>query len=295
MARLVFLSSLLLIPLRVVADYDQFYFSSNVTNWRCSKLAFDCIAPQVCAHESLLDKFYCCGPGSDSVCWSGAQDCSGSNGVPSSTQVGCGNNAFCCLNNREECTQRANQINICWATPENPFANVTEKELNKTFSSLSSARPSASSYSFNSAKLFASTTSGASSSATAASASTTATSSAASPTPTQGDSSGGISGGAIGGIVVGVVGGLAIIGAGCFFLWRRRSNNSKATQDGNPYNGNPNMYGGYGQVPQGSPVPHEKYGMHGAPLVPPTYPPVEMDATSQPVEVEGNKPQNNNI
>ncbi|ORY12422.1 hypothetical protein BCR34DRAFT_300271 [Clohesyomyces aquaticus] len=295
MARLLLLSFLLSLPFRVLADYDKFYFSSNATNWQCDGISFQCPAPQVCAHESLLDKYYCCGPGKDSVCWSGAQDCGGSNGAPSSNQVGCGSgvNAFCCLNTREECTQRFNQINICWATPPTPFANLTDKEVNKTFSSLSSARPKASSYTFDLAQLIASTTSSSSSTATPSvpsSAFPSTTSAPASSTPTQSQSSNsGLSGGAIGGIVVGVIGGLALIGAGCFFFfWRRQGKSSHNELDGNPYTGNGNVQGSYGQPGQ-----NEKYALHEAPQPPPTQHPVEMDATQQhPVEMAGNNPPN---
>ncbi|KAF2190433.1 hypothetical protein K469DRAFT_721292 [Zopfia rhizophila CBS 207.26] len=282
MARLV-LSSFFLFAFGTYADYDKFFFTSEASNWRCPGLRFNCPAPWVCAYDGLLDKHYCCGTGSEDICWNGNTNCGGADKTPSTNQIGCssGQNAFCCLKDREECTQRFNQINICWATAKNPFANFGEEKSNATFSSLSSANPSATTFAFDRAQLTVSSTSAASSSAATSSASISETSTGTSSTPTQtqssNDSDSGISGGAIGGIVVGVVAGLALIGAGAFFLWRRQHNKSVGNKDGNPY-----MQGGYGTVGQGSPTDITKYAMHGVP--------VEMDASVNPVEIEGSKP-----
>lgn len=75
-----------------------------------------------------------------------------------------------------------------------------------------------------------------------------------------------------------------MIGAGAFFIWRRKKANSptKAELDDNPYTHN-----GYGAVAQ-SP-PQEKYAYAQGPAAS-TLPPQEMAANSAPVEVEGSMP-----
>lgn len=187
----------------------------------------------------------------------------------------------------------SDQINICWATAENPIANVSEDRLNETFSSLSSARPSASSLTFDIAALTAtstpasSTASATSSPASSGASATPSETSSQSPAPTGGSS--GVSGGAIGGAVVGGVVGLALIGAGIFFLMRRKS--KKAHQ--NELDGaNPYIHNGYAGVAQAP--PQEKYAHEAASEAPSSsYPPVEMPANTHPMEMEGSKPANN--
>lgn len=164
--------------------------------------------------------------------------------------------------------------------------------MNDTFSSISSNRPSATSYTFNLDRIFPTSTS-VSSSTDAPSSSITSPPSSTSPATTQtsvtpSDDDSGLSGGAIGGIVVGVVGGLALIGAGAFFMWRRKKNNgpTQTELDSNPYTQN-----GYGAVAQHP--PQEKYAYahaDGTSYGGPALPPQEMAATSAPVEVEGSTP-----
>lgn len=88
----------------VSADFDQFYFSSNATDFVCPGLGFGCIPPMICARESVTNLYYCCEPGAtDAVCWKGASDCDGgSKKTPSGSQQSCssGSNAFCCLKTR---------------------------------------------------------------------------------------------------------------------------------------------------------------------------------------------------
>ncbi|KAF2265341.1 hypothetical protein CC78DRAFT_579491 [Lojkania enalia] len=266
--------------LRAFAAYDRFFFASEESNWRCPGLGFACVPPQACVHEGLINKHYCCGAASvDAVCWSGSSDC-GANNEPLSNQIGCdsGQNAFCCLEGREECTQRLNQINICWATAANPYVNITNQQMNATFSSLSAAAPSASRYSFDPQELLASTTSiSPSSSSTPATISTTSKINDPSTISNPDDHSSGLSGGSIAGIVVGVVGGLAIIGAGAFFFWRRGNKKLHRNElDANTY------ASGYAPAPI-----QEKYA-HNMPQGSfPSHPPAEMDVNQAPMEVEG--------
>ena len=192
----------------------------------------------------------------------------------------------------------ADQINICWATPENPIANVTQDKMNETFSSLSSARPSATEYSFDLQALYAtstSTSSSASASATTSGAAGSAAqsqsaSSTASPSPSSSSSSG-LSGGAIAGIVIGAIAVIALIGIGAFILFRRNRKNARAAElDGkahpqNAYqaaqekNGQHFRQAGYSPAPQQEPVE-----MHQEPAT------AEMPASQRPFEMEGSGP-----
>lgn len=173
----------------------------------------------------------------------------------------------------EECTATKDQVNVCWSMIDNPVANLSDTKLNETFSSLSSAKPSASSYPISLAQLQATATPTTSlpaslSASSLFSVSTTTTSSASS---TSGESTEkkGISGGAIGGIVGGVVGGLVIIGLVGLLLFRRRKANTKGEhapiasgtpsehEHGNPYEMNAFQQQNAGMAE--APSPGEKY------------------------------------
>ncbi|KAF9692728.1 hypothetical protein EKO04_009059 [Ascochyta lentis] len=175
----------------------------------------------------------------------------------------------------EECTATKNQVNVCWSTVENPVANLSDTKLNDTFSSLSSAQPSASSFPISLAQLQATATPTTSlpvslSASSLSSASETGSPSAVdTPFPAQSTGQKGISGGAIGGIVGGVVGGLAIIGVVGFLLFRRRKANSigehapiasgtpSEHEHGNPYE--LNAYQQQHAAMAEAPTPMEKY------------------------------------
>ncbi|KAJ4392668.1 hypothetical protein N0V91_011321 [Didymella pomorum] len=184
----------------------------------------------------------------------------------------------------EECTQTKNQVNVCWSTIDNPVANLSDTKLNDTFSSLSSARPSASSFPISLAQLQASATpttslpvslsaSSLSSGTATIPASTDASATSAitnSPEAEPTEEKKGISGGAIGGIVGGIVGGLALIGVAGLLLFKRRRANSKGDHapiaSGPPSepeeHGNPYELNAYQQQHAGmaeAPVPTEKY------------------------------------
>ncbi|KAL1953456.1 hypothetical protein VTO42DRAFT_2794 [Malbranchea cinnamomea] len=284
-----------------LAAYDQFFFSTEEGDWLCPGLIFDCPPPRVCAYDRVLDKSYCCGPGEDEVCWTGrSMLCQ-----TGTTQCGDENNPYCCLEERETCTQRYGQINICWSTLENPFEVVTAEQVNDTFYSLLEENPSATSIEFDLDLLVPeSTTTAESTSAATTTADPTSTTEATTtaaatttddatatgdPTSTSvppagddsdSDSGSSLSGGAIAGIVVGSVAGVALIAGVAFFLWKRnRANRAGLPMDNGGYGGKPPMYA-YGSGPV-----HEVYA-----------PPPEMDGTT-PREVEGDKPperDNNN-
>lgn len=136
--------------------------------------------------------------------------------------------------NRQECTRGFNQINICWATAQNPVASLNASMMNETYKDLFRARPSAASYTIDLAQL-QTMTSTVSASSTPTQSPTGNESTTPKPTsseaPASDNSSSGLSGGAIGGIVGGVVGGLALIGGIAFFLWRRKKYSTVAQAD----------------------------------------------------------------
>lgn len=90
------------------AAYTEFFFTTEESEWKCPGAFFDCPPPQICAHDSLVDKYYCCGPGDDAVCWTNSIQCDGNT-------VGCGEDEegaplYCCLDEREICTQRTGEL-----------------------------------------------------------------------------------------------------------------------------------------------------------------------------------------
>ncbi|KAM3423561.1 hypothetical protein BST61_g988 [Cercospora zeina] len=207
------------------ADYTEWYFSGNNS---CPGLGIACDAPDsMCAYDSVVDKYYCCSGASYNICRAFAAACGGSTGGPSSSQQECtsGSDSWCCLENSESCTQRTGQVNVCVATQDNPIGAVPQSLMNDTFSSLSSASPSASTFSVDVASLAARAT--ATSTSTSSSSSTSTGSPNSTPSETgsspNGESDDGVSGGTIAGAVVGGVAGLALIVALAWFLLRRRA------------------------------------------------------------------------
>ncbi len=109
MPRLLYSTIATLLSSRVYGAIDALSFSTqNVTNFHCPKLTFDCPPPNACGYDKTLDKYYCCRPGDGAICSSFYTTCSNSNNQPGSNQISCsgGNNAFCCLADREQCTSR---------------------------------------------------------------------------------------------------------------------------------------------------------------------------------------------
>lgn len=270
---------------------------------KCGDMIYECPAPSMCSMDTLTRKWYCCEPGNqDGPCWNGASTCGGSGtNQPSGQQIGCSNlDVNYCCSDAEQCTKNAKQFRICWSKQENPIRFLNSTELNQTYSSLSSAQPSATSITIDKAKLLAmtSTTPGVSPSSTPTSAS--ATSSITSSSTPASSSSSGLSGGAIGGIVGGIVGGLALLGAIGFFLWRRKRSAQGASKT-NPHASAGDPYQGYAYQPQ-QPVHEAAYNpqqdmaqVHGSYAPPPTdkyahthQGPVEVPAnSSRPVEMDG--------
>ncbi|EME80225.1 uncharacterized protein MYCFIDRAFT_204508 [Pseudocercospora fijiensis CIRAD86] len=200
------------------ADYTQFYFNSSNG---CDGLAFGCEAPfSMCAYDSVKDKYYCCSGEYYNACRAFSTSCTDS----ASTQT-CGDGSWCCLSETsgERCTSRSGQINVCVATQDNLIADVSQLLMNETYSSLTAANPSATTYSVDVTSLVALATSSSSSSiATTSTASVSSTSSTASPVSAAAAPRGTpIATGAIAGGVVGGVAGLAIIGGAIWFFLRR--------------------------------------------------------------------------
>ncbi|PPJ54973.1 hypothetical protein CBER1_05633 [Cercospora berteroae] len=182
----------------------------------------------MCAHENVNDKNYCCDSLSDTggnVCYTLSPSCDGSDGGPSSVQQSCSgvgeqvnDITWCCLKDFERCSSRTNQISTCIAIQDNPIALVPEQLVNDTFSSLSSANPSATTYSIDVFFLAARATA-----TTTTSPAATTTDAAPAATSTSSDESGGstptgaIAGGVVGGLAV-----LAVIAGGIWFSMRKR-------------------------------------------------------------------------
>jgi len=300
---------LLFKALPINAAFSDFFFAGNngssSTLRACPGSPFPCEPPAVCAFDDRLTKWYCCDAGaSDAVCWGPNVACNGGDEhTPSGSQQACSSpqNAFCCLKSSETCTERANQINICWSTLKDPIASLNATAVNDTAHSLEAAHPSAATYSVSLSVLQGLTSTTATpSSATqtdsvAPSASTTAiASSSVAPsvsttvtaffTPTSkynGDS--GLSGGAKGGIVGGVVGGLALLGIVGLLLWRRKRQNknnpyqSAHSHSPTQYSTNPAVEMDANQTYSNAPVT-EKYGQEVRPVA-------EVSADRAPVEL----------
>jgi hypothetical protein len=128
---------------------------------------------------------------------------------------------------REQCTQGWGQINICWSTSDNILGLLNATKLNETYSSLSSAFPTASSYTIDRAALFQFTSTSATRSASATEVPATAAATESSPPESSSSRHNRLSGEATGGIVGGVIGGLALLVVASFFLWCRRKVDGK--------------------------------------------------------------------
>ncbi|PVH94512.1 hypothetical protein DM02DRAFT_633656 [Periconia macrospinosa] len=246
MLRKAVLAAALLCAEFAFAEYDQFYFPTKDANNRCHDAGNACPPPSVCAHEALTDTHYCCTTGSkDAVCWINSQTCRGEDKKPATGQLGCPTNAspngYCCRSDKEQCTLRSGQINICWAVPANPIATVSQDLINNTYSSLLSASPSAKTLTVELAALLSTSSSVPPSSSTSTPSNTPSSSPPAEPlsstpsttpstspstSPSPPPTSSSISGGAIGGIVAGAIAGIAAVSGGIFLLLRRRRNNN---------------------------------------------------------------------
>ncbi|KAE8854208.1 hypothetical protein HRS9122_01200 [Pyrenophora teres f. teres] len=232
-------------------------------------------------HAAFSDFYFAGNNGSSST----PRTCPGSSFVCKSPNV-------CAFDDRltkcEICTERANQVNVCWSTLKDPIALLNATAVNETAQSLEFARPSAATYpiSLSDLQALSSTTAtppsatpspsgkppSSSSVAPPVSAAATASSPPFPSSTAKGNGGSGLSGGAIGGIVGGVVGGLALLGIAGLLLWRRKRNNkSNPYKPANahsptPYSANPVVEMDANQTYANAPVT-EKYGQEVRPMV----------------------------
>ena len=125
---------------------------------------------------------------------------------------------------------------MCYATAQDTIGNVSQQLLEYTFSSLSSANPQATTFSFDATSLsaFAAIPS---TSSSIISSSISSSSAAPTTTPAATGSSSSLSGGAIAGAVIGSVAGIVIILGLTYLAFRRRSS-QKATINESTYTSN---------------------------------------------------------
>ncbi|KAK4442199.1 hypothetical protein QBC34DRAFT_419086 [Podospora aff. communis PSN243] len=204
---------------------------------------FKCNPTAACASDNATGRQYCC-EDQQGMCWNQAATCATDGSTFNCTR---GTSTWCCMTNTEICTEAAGQINICWAAnPRNVLLDIAPNALRSAYSSLTAARPTASSYTFDPELLMAATTSASSSSSTsrvtdAAASTSTGSSSTTEQTPTTRSGAGavnsgtntptpdddkGLGAGAIAGIVVGVILAIAIGAALAWFFMRKKNRKS---------------------------------------------------------------------
>lgn len=255
--------------------FDQFIFTSNATKFVCPKWGtapnafvynYKCIAPRACAiGPNSSNRQYCCSPGS--ACFRPPSKCASDGSTFTCTGLGA---SWCCLTNEESCGQNPSKINICISLTDDILRNVSGSVLNKTYSSLTSAQPSASSYSFDPYELMAQTQ--------------TTSTEASTSTQTAGpsDHHHSLSGGAIAGIVLGVFGGVAVIAFLIAFILKRRKRSGPRDPEVSELSSN---YAHAAPGPQeihSEPVSHEMEAGKDPSELPPNAPnqPIELPATS---------------
>ncbi|OAA57442.1 hypothetical protein SPI_07101 [Niveomyces insectorum RCEF 264] len=219
--------------------FDDYFFTSNVSGHTCPGFgSFECAPPAACARDPNTGRRYCCD--TRDVCWTVTQTCAHDG---STTDCGTGDTTWCCVDGREICTRARNQINICWSAAHDLLNNISLAVLNDTYSSLSNAHPSATTWAFDPVKLVAETEPALTASSSTTATSPSSTSSSLPPltvvaSPTGGSdnhdnshASSGLSGGAIAGIVIGVLAGVAALCAVAFVVLRRRRSHRRQTAD----------------------------------------------------------------
>ena len=118
--KMLFSTILSLFAFEALASYDEFYFSAppigdNTTFVTCPNVGITCAAPNnTCAHDRVLDKYYCCSGSDYPVCRAFARECQGADGGPSASQFTCENEgrSWCCLEGVESCTQRTGKLGV---------------------------------------------------------------------------------------------------------------------------------------------------------------------------------------
>ncbi|CAK7212980.1 hypothetical protein SCUCBS95973_001644 [Sporothrix curviconia] len=212
-----------------MTDYfDDYFFTSNVSDHTCPGFGSNvCKPPNACARDPNTGRRYCCDV--KDVCWTLTETCANDG---STTDCGTGSTTWCCIYSREECTATKNQVNVCWSTHHDILNNITNKVLNDTYSSLSKAHPSATTWSFEPLALIAETAPPTSSATSSGDTSATSSAPSAAATATNGGHESSVirktTGGAIAGIVIGSIAGVALIAGIIFFLWRRARNKQAA-------------------------------------------------------------------
>ncbi|KAL4915985.1 hypothetical protein BDW62DRAFT_187292 [Aspergillus aurantiobrunneus] len=208
-----------------MTHFSDYYFTSNLTRYTCPEFgSFQCEPPNACAREPSTGKMYCCDYNDNlgDVCWSIQSDCADDG---STLSCGSGDDPWCCLYDSEKCTSVSDQRNICWNNELSPLGNISADVLQDTYSSLTSAEPSARTWAFDPASLMP---------VSATPSATDTPGVDTTPTPdsevVSNSGSDSLSGGTIAGIVVGAVVGVALIlGAAWFLLRRRRRGQGFAT------------------------------------------------------------------
>ncbi|KAI9653369.1 MAG: hypothetical protein M1831_006074 [Alyxoria varia] len=162
----------------------------------------------LCAYDDLLDHAYCC-HADYPVCTIWGQECQGDDDRAAAGQTKC-KDSYCCINQKERCTQRAEQTNICWASFRNPYSDTSIAVANRTFDRFKRFQPNQSTrpMTFGGSRTASSDTTS----------SPTSTSEAA---RSGGSRRRAISGGAIAGIVVGALAAVALLLGGGFLLGKR--------------------------------------------------------------------------
>lgn len=143
----------------------------------------------------------------------------------------------------------ADQVNVCAATRVNPMARVGDAILNETFSSLSAANPSATTFSVDAAALASQAA------ATRSAASETSASASATATAIPKDVSKSVSGGTIAGAVVGGLAAIAAIIGLVWFVSRRRRGSKTSLSEEHTSKGERSEIGGPAYTQVGAPAP----------------------------------------
>ncbi|KAJ5449572.1 uncharacterized protein N7458_006021 [Penicillium daleae] len=198
---------------------SNFAFTSSLPNFECPTFfsGWLCPPPNACAHDADTGRIYCCNQ----------QDSSVKPGVvlmkslllsPATFALGLTPNialrdeltAFSCVN-RETCITASGRHNVCFSKAQDVLFDLNAEALNATYSSLASASPSASSYTFDPVSLGVQPTSSPSTTSTGTVSTGTTASAPHSTTNVQSTvtviagTSTSLSGGAIGGIVAGAL------------------------------------------------------------------------------------------
>ena len=237
-----------------MTDYfNDYYFTSNLSDYTCPGFRNSaCPPPKACARDPNTGRRYCCDyrhPPYKGVCWALRQDCA-SDG--STVDCGTGDTTWCCVDGREKCTEKTGQINVCWSTSRDTLNNITNDVLNDTYSSLSSAKPSATTWAFTPVSLIALTNPAVTQSQsqtptpTPDSDASSIGSSVPTAVPTDGSGAGtSLGGGAIAGVVVGALGGVALLGLGIFMVCRRQKQRHSPDAAAGPHDKTGGGYSGY--------------------------------------------------